>query len=205
MRFRSAQRAEDMAEEAKSLAKISKVMYEQEEADREAKASACGWKLLLSNPKYALFACADSGKKLLVAFQGTAARAGLAHDAMILFNLNEFMPLVEEVIDEVKTVVKQTPHSDIIVTGHSLGGALAVQLAKSLTQEGSFRRVSGHVFNPGSSWDFDKYLTEERLEGITAHHVLGDILSAGWSKSKMVCYKAKHPNPHALANFIGFM
>ena len=44
-----------------------------------------------------------------------------------------------------------------------------------------------------------------RLSNIVAHHVVGDLVSAGWSKTALVNYKPRVKelmHPHALENFL---
>ena len=44
-----------------------------------------------------------------------------------------------------------------------------------------------------------------RLSGIMAHHVVGDPVSTGWSKTQMVNYKPRVLNLHSLENFLSWV
>lgn len=207
VRLICAESSQAINDDVKTMAKMSNVMYK-ERNQREAEARTHGWQLLhpFNEAKHAIF---TKGTVLLVAFQGTFERRDHLKNAMLLFNLNDLVPL-----DEVKSALRQALDirpdiTSVKVTGHSLGGALAAMLAKAVKEDPYFGRfggdIGGHIFSPGSALDLDKYLTEERLSNIVAHHVVGDLVSAGWSKTALVNYKPRVKelmHPHALENFL---
>ena len=237
--------AKEIKPEVKTMANMSKVMYEECE-HRETEARKHGWNLLhpFNWPKYAMF---TKGSVLLVAFQGTKECPDFKHNAMIFFNLNDSIPLDEVKSDLWRALRIRPDITEIQVTGHSLGGARAALLAKWGKENPHLRlNISGHIFNPGSMWDLDKFLTEElwlgwlivqlkqrfffggnpsfflqasnrnlenyfcfltigvrlRLTGVVAHHVVGDVLSAGWSKTRMVNYRPRVRGVHSLDTFL---
>ena len=162
-----AESSQAISDDVRTMAKMSNVMYK-ESNQREAEARKHGWELLhpFNEPKHAIF---TKGTVMLVAFQGTSKRGDFQHDAMILFNLNDLVPL-DEVKADLRLALATCPDiREVQVTGHSLGGALAAMLAKSLKEDPDpdFRlnNLRGHIFNPGSTLDLDKYLTEERWLG----------------------------------------
>ncbi|CAE7823529.1 unnamed protein product [Symbiodinium sp. CCMP2456] len=132
--------------------------------------------------------------------QGTQRWKDLLSDLVILFN-GESMMNLDPYVDGLRAAQREHPDiSRIMVTGHSLGGTMAWAVATRLKDLGH-ADVSGHVFNPGSTWDMDKYFTEERLSEVVAHHVVCDPLSAGWSKTEeMISYKPLLKNTHSLQN-----
>ena len=152
--------AKEIKPEVKTMANMSKVMYEECE-HRETEARKHGWNLLhpFNWPKYAMF---TKGSVLLVAFQGTKECPDFKHNAMIFFNLNDSIPLDEVKSDLWRALRIRPDITEIQVTGHSLGGARAALLAKWGKENPHLRlNISGHIFNPGSMWDLDKFLTEE--------------------------------------------
>ena len=145
-----------MDHEVKILANISKRMYA---CDERRTRTEGGWQFKMKKDKFAIF---TRGTELLVAFQGTHLQGegrwkDLKKDSYILFNLAEvtLSNCLEECFDALKEFPEQ---NDIIVTGHSLGGMLAYMLAVSAGRFNEGRNISGHVFNPGASWDMLKVL-----------------------------------------------
>ena len=158
-RRRGAKDVQGMEGEAKELAKVCSEMYKSP-TERASRASELfGWELLdrFNHDKWAIY---KRGTDLLLAFQGTHKWADLFADLKILFN-GESMMNLDPYVKGLQTAQEEHPGtSRIMVTGHSLGGTLAWAVAKRLQ---GHAEVCGHVFNPGSTWDMDKYFTEERL------------------------------------------
>ena len=116
------QMEDQMEDEVKILAKISKHMYSSDEV-----CTAGGWKLMKKKDKFAIF---TRGTELLVAFQGTQLQGegrweDLKKDLFILFNMQEVT--LSNCLEECFETLKEFPaQKDIIVTGHSLGGMFGI-------------------------------------------------------------------------------
>jgi len=164
----------------------------------------------------------SEGNELVVVFRGSqSSQDWLVHDVSIVLSGSAHTAMPKALAFFDRAVEKHKPDR-ICVTGHSLGGTIAYCVAHRVQHE---RKVTGHIFNPGAShalhpsvalWDASSSsrmnplgivgnMTGWRwmLEGITAHHIIGDPISMNWESTEIIRYNpGTLINFHAISNFI---
>jgi hypothetical protein len=91
-------------------------------------------------------------------------------------------------------IVDKYPGYKLILSGHSLGGHLAEQLAET------YPTATAVVFNPGTSL-LESNLTTPQ-SNVIGYRTKGDPVSAGYSSISMKTIRSKNYNPHSILNFL---
>jgi len=93
----------------------------------------------------------------------------------------------------------------ITVTGHSLGGAMALFLASTASKD--VRVDAAHAFNPGGLTDLSRYVAVAMARAdIKVHHILGDPLSVSFLPFLQQRYAKREGHedvdPHRMLHFL---
>ena len=98
------------------------------------------------------------------------------------------------------------------VSGHSLGGTLAVLAALALPQI-----AGGHIFNPGAGVpdadlvpggslvmrQVDMTDNAKRVQCVAVHHMFGDLISCNFLYGRWITYRGgQSPDVHGINNFV---
>jgi hypothetical protein len=156
-----------------------------------------GWR----NDKMAIYTC---GSSCIIGLRGTGDAVDVSQDLDLAF----FEGLIHAAHEGGRTRLScQKVHqlvqqfSTVCLTGHSLGGFLAHQLALAHTE------VTAHLFNAGAMgfnpFHHGAYMFIKIPERATHHHVRGDPISAGFSEALATRreYNCSWDFPHA--HFMG--
>jgi hypothetical protein len=136
-------------------------------------------------------------KKIIVSIRGTVPTnlLDLVSDIDIVssdktFNttrLSNHKKMIDQIVDKY-------PGYKLILSGHSLGGYLAEQLASD------YPDAQAIVFNPGTSLSETALTTPQ--SNVIGYRTKGDPVSAGYSSIPMKTIRSKNYNPHSILNFL---
>jgi hypothetical protein len=125
-----------------------------------------------------------NAKRIIVAFRGTADSKDLYDDWKI--TINQVFPRALEAVVFLKWILDKEPDITILLTGHSLGGAVAREAGKQL--ELGFPVVTFNAAAPPTAPAFNG--TNE-----IAYHIVFDIISAWQGPSTVRIDKGFKPIP----------
>lgn len=177
----------DLPEEARIYAELSNDAYE-----KVAPESVKGWRLVDQSPNGTAraYRSPEQPTRIIVAFRGTASPADVVTDARFVLEKVETDPRFLEAKEFLEKVIKTYGEGSVSVTGHSLGGGIALLLTRQWPD------LKGEVFNPALNLQILRTL---KPEGIRTHSIEGDAVSGSlalWLKNKLI-YK----NPRVTGEF----
>mmetsp|Transcript_15558 Transcript_15558/g.21256 ORF Transcript_15558/g.21256 Transcript_15558/m.21256 type:complete len:242 (-) Transcript_15558:376-1101(-) len=216
---------DSMSTDARLHAKMSSAAYE----EPDERSNTIDDYILLSrysNKRLAMYV-SDSQKRIIVAIRGTTnlwpefnnpmAGASIAADANICcLPITHIMQRFHWIIAEMQGVIDFASKRGyrISITGHSLGGMLAMSY---FVRDTSGYFVGGHVFNAGGGMreafrliTFGTTEPEIQLRSrlVTHHHIYGDPISVVFSRGNLRIYQPKNPlcmsplKRHAIDQFL---
>lgn len=186
-RIASAQAVESMSAEARFLAHLANVAYSAP-AQRPLHQNDFALDLEFNTERFAVYTCGGwlSAKVVVVAYRGTSDMSDVRNDLLLASNtnVNRLKQLLSSEVDCIDAVARKYPEARIHVTGHSLGGTIAmfVTVHTGLVS-------GGHIFNPGAG-----VKTEELLLGTVAFVLgapVGVILGCSAAAGALACAHEK--------------
>lgn len=154
-RIASAQDVESMSREARLFAHLSNVAY-REPVDRPAHQNQFDLDSELNTDRFVVYTRGwIRVKAVIVAFRGTSTLKDLLDDVKLAANtnVNRLKQLLSSEVDCISAVSKKYPGACIHVTGHSLGGSIAMFVT---AHTGLIS--GGHIFNPGAGFKSEEIL-----------------------------------------------
>jgi len=98
------------------------------------------WTLIKSTERVKVY---EYGNTIVIAVRGTKDGLDAYDDTLLAREKLDESPRFKELLSVVKQVMQENPGKRIIVTGHSLGGGMVIQLTKYI------KGLEGYIFNPG--------------------------------------------------------
>lgn len=136
-------------------------------------------------------------KEVVISYRGTNPKnvRDLGNDLAIATGFGS--PRGKAATQFAQDVMKQNPGYKVTVTGHSLGGTIAEQVATNLKGQG----VNGVTFNPGSS----PFNSPTKQDNIKSYHIQGDTISRFGTAGDKVTLPRETYVPlgnHGVGNFL---
>ena len=172
-----------------TLAKISNSAYQ---SNRPTTIDNYNLDKELSDPETAIY---YNQSNVIIGFRGTANVKDLITDIDIVKGTTND-PRYREAVDIYNKVKSKYPNLNIIATGHSLGGNLALYL-------NSLYGIQSESFNAGLGLGFIK--SNPNRDKAILHIIKGDPISSLGSLSNLGrsrVYNAITENPHSMQNYI---
>lgn len=172
-----------------TLAKISNAAYQ---SNRPSSLDNYNLDKELSDPETAIY---YNQTNVIIGFRGTANVKDLITDIDIVKGTTND-PRYREAVDIYNKVKSKYPNLNIIATGHSLGGNLALYL-------NSLYGIQSESFNAGLGLGFIK--SNSNKDRAILNIIKGDPLSSLGALSnlgKVRVYNAITDNPHSMQNYI---
>jgi len=161
----------------------------------------------LSN-KYLNVYLDHDNKRLYGAVRGTKEVNDFFTDALLVLGLDKHASRYKNMRKQVLSAIESFEDYDVVLTGHSLGGHDAQELAKDPQLKEFIDEV--HSFNPGSSSvglssDIHLLIPPSKPQAdINVYHVSGDVIStlARLDKHKVYSMNQTAANAHTIHNFL---
>jgi hypothetical protein len=135
----------------------------------------------------------------------------LASDLMLSLGLQKSNPQFKERKNQIKNIMRNDPHKNYYLTGHSLGSSIVLQ---SMVSSPSIRNITkkAYLFNQGSTPLFETMLKPNRdvedilNKKIESHKHANDLISKTSGNSYGTTYIHRNKNKglaaHSITNFI---
>lgn len=134
-----------------------------------------------------------SKRETVIAFRGTSNARDMLPDMAIFLGTETTSPRFMKAVQKYLQVKNKYKWYKIVTTGHSLGGALAIFVARR------YRRVKAYVFNPGAG--LGSLLRGGNIQNIQVFRTQKDIVSL-LDRNRTTTERQLAGNAHTVDNFV---